>query len=125
MMETPHCQTVCPQRARTGWAQHENVESDLECKGIGDLSVRCFSAGRSLSRRARVIVRDESSRLFLDAALQQSSPLHRLSLIVEQLGCRGQEKSVLRTQHPFKHPVLWLRLTPPKMAPFFTGSNNR
>lgn len=108
------------------WAQHENVESDLERKGIWDLSVRCSSAGRSIGCRARVIiVRDECSRLFLDAALQQSPPLHRPPLIVEQLGCRGQEKSVLEDSHPFKHPVQWLRLTPPKMAPFFTGSNKQ
>jgi hypothetical protein len=76
-----------------------------------------------MSRHARVIVHDESSRLFLDAALQQSPPLHRPSLIVDQLGCRGQEKSVLEDSHPFRHLVQWLRLTPPKVAPFFTGSN--
>jgi hypothetical protein len=123
MMETPHRQTARPQRARTV-AQHENVESDLECGGIGDLSVRCLSAGRSMSRRAPVIVRDESSQLFLDAALQQSPLLHRPSLIVDQLGCCGQEKSVLEHAYPSSYSVPWLRLTPPKMAPFFTGPNS-
>lgn len=124
-METPQSPDRLSATSENRWAQHENVESDLERKGIEDLSVRCSSAGHSISRRARVIVRDESSRLFLDAALQQSPPLHRPPLIVEQLGCRGQEKSVLEDSHPFKHPVQWLRLTPPKMAPFFTGSNKQ
>lgn len=63
-------------------AEIRNVESDLRVEASGSIGPMCFFWGTASPHP--FIVRDESGRLFLGAALQQSPPLRRPSLILDQ-----------------------------------------
>lgn len=62
------------------------------------------------------IVRDESGRLFLDIALQRISPLHRPSLIVQQIGNTVNLKWVLTTQSRPARQDRVVSVAPPEAA---------
>ena len=65
------------------------LESDLEWRHP-DLSVRWILLVKAQLAPRPVIVRDESGRLFLEAALPRESPFHRPPLIVQQTRKRRQ-----------------------------------
>lgn len=107
-------------------AVHENIRSRaysqrfrnwFRVKASGSIGPMCFKSGAVAC--APPIVRDESSRVFLGGALQQSPPLRRPSSMVGQFSLevnRKDEPAVRRRPPPSSSK-------PAEMRPFYSGTD--
>jgi len=107
-------------------AVHENIRSSaygqrfriwFRVKASGSIGPMCSKSGAVAC--APPIVRDESSRVFLGGALQQSPPLRRLCSMVGQfsLEVNSKDESAVRRRPPLPSSK------PAEMRAFYSGAN--